>query len=52
MYGEGDVICETLHLQVLVCIPFQVVIELAHNQHVAAVVCHRQLVKGLSKEQE
>ena len=51
--GEGDMICQTLHFQeVLVGIPFQVVIEITHNQHVAAAVCHHQVVKGLSKEQE
>ena len=53
MCGEGDIICQILHLQeVFVCIPFQVVIEIAHNQHVAAAVCYHQVVKGLSKEQE
>ena len=44
-------ICQTLPFQeVFMGIPFQVVIEVAHNQHVAAAVY--QVVKGLSKEQE
>ncbi|MPC59575.1 hypothetical protein E2C01_053599 [Portunus trituberculatus] len=50
MYGESDMICQTLHLQeVLISVSFQVVIEIPHNQHMAAAVGHHQSGTGVSQ---